>query len=606
MKHSRLQFLLRGIGLMTRAELTGLAGIVALMMFGGLCESSILALVVPLVYVIVDPGKFESTHFGKLIETHLGAPITSLFPYFVLTLIILIVCVSALTIFVFHMAEWHAARCRERVIEDLLKRCMDAPYVWIVRHNSALLGRRIVEEVRSWRNDFIYSMVSIVQAVIMVIAPAMVVVAIAPLEGVAALGLVALVCALVIMGLRRTVRANARLMKGAQNNAVTLLHQFLSGIREIKIGGRSDFFVSKFMSHYEESNRAGTKTRTWSMAPASVINGLGQIGFLLTAFVFWYQGISGSEIIAQLALIGVIVSRVVPAFNRIAASSGMFFQSQPYVEALLELRESVEKAIAAHGRPGGGAPVSRDWRIVELDNVSVQYPGAKVRSLENVSIKLERGRFYGFVGRSGAGKSTLVNTLLGLLEPTQGSVKIDGKPLREYRLQDWQGRFGYVPQDPFVLDASMRDNIAFGTTPDDDRIRAVLKDVQLDALMSAVQGNLDMPLRERGRQLSGGQSQRVTIARALYRDSQVFLFDEATSALDSITESEVYRTLDEHRGRVLGLIVAHRITSLRRCDRIFIMEAGRVLDAGSYDELMQNSATFQALAAERTSAEAAQ
>jgi ABC-type multidrug transport system fused ATPase/permease subunit len=177
-------------------------------------------------------------------------------------------------------------------------------------------------------------------------------------------------------------------------------------------------------------------------------------------------------------------------------------------------------------------------------------------------------------------------------------VRIDGVPLSTLSLAQWQGRFGYVPQDPFILDASLRTNVAFGEEADEARVREALAKAQLTAVMERSAAGIDAELGERGRQISGGQAQRLAIARALYKHCDVLLLDEATSALDSITESEVYQSVEALRGEVLVLMIAHRVTTLRGCDVIFVLDGGRIVDSGSYDELAARSDLFRGLAAE--------
>lgn len=600
----RLRFLARGIGLMTRREQAKTVGIVALMMVGGLFESAILALVVPLVYVIVDPAKLASTSAGRLIEAWLGTGIGKVFPYLAFLLILLIVVSSTITMVAHYLAEKHSSNARARLVSDLLNRCINAPYIWLTQKNTAVISRRLSEDTKTWYREFIHSLIMIVQAMIMILTPAMVAIAIAPSEGLSALGIVAIVCFGVILLSRRRMRTNAEALRLAMERSAKNLLQILTGVREIKVAGRRSYFTDRFLRDYKESNRIATVTRIWSMAPSAIINGLGQIGFLLTAFVFWYRGTSGSEIVAQLALIGVVVTRVLPAFNRLAAECALLFHSIPYVEGIFQIQNEIEKADRNYGRNRRGDPVPKQWRTLELNNVTVRYPNADGESLRGISLKLDHGRFYGLVGRSGAGKSTLVNTLLGLIEPTDGEVRVDGLPLVKLSLAGWQSRFGYVAQDPFILDASIRENVAFGEEPDDARINNVLSDVKLDGLVAAAPDGLGMQLGERGRRISGGQCQRVAIARALYKNCNVLLLDEATSALDSITEGEIYETLDGLRGKMLAVMIAHRVTSLRRCDKIFVLDGGCVIESGTYDELLGRSSLFRALAAESETATA--
>ena len=452
------------------------------------------------------------------------------------------------------------------------------------------------EDIRAWRREFIQSLMMIIQAAIMIIAPSAVAVAIALTEGFFALGLVAVIGMLAIFAFRRRIRANAAATKEVADKMMSTLLQILTAMREVKVSGKPAFFLNRFDQFHAEYNQHGVTARMWGGGPAAVINLLAQVGFVATVVVFWYQGSSGPEIIAQLALIGVVVSRVVPAFNRLAVQAAVLFRSAPFVELIIKLRNDLDNAIKSSQRANGpNHSVPPKWRTLALDKVSFRYPGSKIENLTDVTITLDRGRSYGFVGRSGAGKSTLVNLLLGLIEPASGNVLVDGVPLSTLSLTQWQGRFGYVPQDPFILDASLRTNVAFGEEADEARVREALTKAHLTSVMERSAAGIDAELGERGRQISGGQAQRLAIARALYKRCDVLLLDEATSALDSITESEVHQSVEELRGEVLVLMIAHRLTTLRGCDIIFVLEDGRIVDSGAYEELAARSDLFRAL-----------
>jgi ABC-type multidrug transport system fused ATPase/permease subunit len=216
--------------------------------------------------------------------------------------------------------------------------------------------------------------------------------------------------------------------------------------------------------------------------------------------------------------------------------------------------------------------------------------------LIDVELSLNRGGFYGFIGQSGAGKTTLANLLLGLIDPTAGAVRVDEIPLPLLSRTSWQKSFGYVPQDPFILDGTVRENITFGQPASDDEIWRALRLARLRDVVERLDGKLDARVGENGRQLSGGQVQRLAIARALLRAPDVLFLDEATSALDTLTEAELLGTLSELRGQTTIIMITHRMHALRDCDNIFVLENGRLIAKGTYDELEKNSRQFCELA----------
>src|SRR6185503_9486015 len=237
-------------------------------------------------------------------------------------------------------------------------------------------------------------------------------------------------------------------------------------------------------------------------------------------------------------------------------------------------------------------------RAVALERVSYGYEGEPEPVLTDVDLTIARGESIGIVGPSGAGKITLVDLLLGLLTPTKGRITVDGRDIAG-ALRSWQRHLGYVAQEPFVLDDTIRRNVAFGVADgevDDRRVATALRLAQLGDFVRGLPGGLDTMLGERGTRLSGGQRQRVAIARALYHEPEVLVFDEATSALDTPTERELIAALEALHGVKTLVVIAHRLTTVRHCDRIAVLRDGRLAAVGSYEELLAGDAGFRAMA----------
>ncbi len=217
------------------------------------------------------------------------------------------------------------------------------------------------------------------------------------------------------------------------------------------------------------------------------------------------------------------------------------------------------------------------------------------RALDGVSLTIRRGESIGVVGATGSGKSTLIDVLLGLLEPQSGRVLVDGRDIRE-GIRGWQQRVGYVAQTFELLDDTVRRNGAFGRSDDaidDARIESVLRLAHLsDTAALSLQG-LDTVIGERGARLSGGERQRVAIARALYHDADILVFDEATSALDYQTEQAIVRAIEGLRGVKTLVVVAHRLSTVRGCDRLVLLESGRVTGEGAYNDLVERHPAFR-------------
>jgi ABC-type multidrug transport system fused ATPase/permease subunit len=235
---------------------------------------------------------------------------------------------------------------------------------------------------------------------------------------------------------------------------------------------------------------------------------------------------------------------------------------------------------------------------IELRNITFRYPKSDRLAVDGMSAVVERGAFVGIVGASGAGKTTVVDMLLGLFLPESGEIVIDDEPLNESNLGQWRNCVGYVPQEVFLIDGSVRDNIVFGgdAAVDDARIWTAIANAQLYDEVTRMDDGLEAKLGERGVRLSGGQRQRIGIARALYRNPDVLILDEATAALDVTTEAGITNTVESLGRTLTRIVVAHRLSTVKKCDRLLLLEEGHVIASGRFDELEADSALFRTMA----------
>jgi ABC-type multidrug transport system fused ATPase/permease subunit len=303
----------------------------------------------------------------------------------------------------------------------------------------------------------------------------------------------------------------------------------------------------------------------------------------------------GRPLEGALAMVGtyaVAAYRLLPALQAVfATASHVRFE----MHALEQIHRDVTTA------PSLERPVPADvpfTRSVELAGVTFRYPTATTTLFEGLDLVLEKGRWTAFVGSTGSGKTTLADLVMGLLLPTSGEVRVDGRPLRTTpEVLGWQRHIGYVPQAIFMSDDTVAHNIAFGhVDADRERIRAAAHVAAIDEFVERELANgWDTPVGERGIRLSGGQRQRLGLARALYERPDLLVLDEATSALDNETEKLVMERLRAAHRDTTVLMVAHRLSTTRHCDEILLLERGRTADRGTYDELLARSPLFRDL-----------
>lgn len=369
----------------------------------------------------------------------------------------------------------------------------------------------------------------------------------------------------------------------------------LGGIKETKVLNREEGFIEEFSTHAKNIgiSRALINLRTslnrYLLELATVML---TVGVVILVSVFSEQ--SGEDISIKMSMFGASMIKILPSLNFISTALPSFRSYKPTIDALYsELH---------HWNSEEATSFSTD-RIVfnhalHIKNICFQYPNSEGDVLKNLSLRIPKNKSVGFVGSSGAGKTTIIDILLGLISPYKGDVFIDDTPLDTENTRKWQNIVGYIPQSIFLSDVSIKGNIAFGLKPDeisDDRVLESLKAAQLYDFVMALPDGVNTLIGEGGVKLSGGQRQRIGIARALYTRPEVLIMDEATASLDNRTEKAFSSSIKHLSGQKTIVIVAHRLTTVKNCDIIYVIKEGQLVSSGTYDDLEKNDPHFQEL-----------
>ena len=493
---------------------------------------------------------------------------------------------------------WAQERALNASVAELSHRLfaayLAAPYDFHFRRNSAVLIRRVTDGVHSVFRGVLGSLVTIA-------TEALVVAGLVVVLGVTAPG-VTLVAVVVVGGLlsvplmlsRRAAARWGRAVQLIDTAILQTLQQSLGAVKEVKLTGREAFFLGQLGERVPAAARLRLRFLTLGASLRMAVETVFVCGLLLVSLLITLRH-EPSGVLPLLGLYAYAGFRVIPSANRIMLYVTELRYSRAWIHDLCDDLAALETEPPAADR---AADAIRFSRTLALESVSYTYAGEREPVLLGVDLTIGRGESVGIVGSSGAGKSTLVDVLLGLLTPTAGRITVDGRDIRS-ALRSWQRHIGYVPQEPFLLDDTLRRNVAFGIADaeiDDRRVESALRLAQLADFVTTLSDRLDTLLGERGTRLSGGQRQRVAIARALYHEPEVLVFDEATSALDSPTERELIAALEALHGVKTLVVIAHRLTTVRRCDRLAVLRDGRVAAIGSYDELLARDAGFRELA----------
>jgi ATP-binding cassette, subfamily B, bacterial PglK len=478
------------------------------------------------------------------------------------------------------VAENAGARLASRLLAGYLA----MPSSFHLQRNSAELIRTSYDTVQGFVREALVPGVKLVAYVLMAAGLVAVLLVATPWATLIALVAVGTFTAALFRLVHPRVERLGRVAQEMARTSLQTLNESLAGWREITILGRRDSFVRQFEADRRRLARARYLRFTAKELPRVGLE-TGLVLFVL-AFLGVTALVTGGALDALpvLGLFGYVAVRLQPLLNEIMVALNSLRFVSPGIDLIHRDLRLVEAASSAAA--GAAEPLALRHEL-RLENVSFRYPGADADALVDVDTTIRAGEFVGVVGPTGGGKTTLVDVVVGLLEPTAGSVRADGVDV--YRdLAAWHATLGVVHQVVFLADTTLRRNIALGVPEaeiDDARVAEAVELARLGSFVRTLPGGLDTVVGEKGMRVSGGERQRIAIARALYRRPSVLVLDEGTSALDDSTELELLGGLEALRGERTVVAVAHRLRTVRNCDRVLLIEGGRLVDAAPFEEL---------------------
>jgi ATP-binding cassette, subfamily B, bacterial PglK len=362
----------------------------------------------------------------------------------------------------------------------------------------------------------------------------------------------------------------------------------IEGLKEIRILGKEKYFYENVM---EDSNRLAffaVKASVVSMSLRYLLE-LTMIAFIV-ALVLGTLLVEGNLelLLPTLSVFGVASLRLFPAANTFMQSLMQMRYGRNSVTRLFADVTDIKKSAKVYEGAMKTDKINSSFKTLTLKKVCFFYPDSKFKALNEISLEIRAGESIGFVGPSGSGKTTLLDTLLGLFEPQEGSIEFNGKNIKNY-LQEWQSQVAYIPQQIFLIDGTLSQNVTLGINDneiDELKLNESLRQARLSDLVKSLPQGINTILGERGIRFSGGQRQRVALARAFYHGRDVLVMDEATSALDDDTENEIVAEIERLKGKKTMIVIAHRLTTLKHCDRIYELREGKIINMGSYNKIV--------------------
>ena len=573
--------------------------LLGLFLLRGLMEMVGIASIMPFITVAVNPGIIESNAYLAQVYAYFGF---ADYNQFLLALGVVVFVALVSTQLVAALTEWFLHRfnqmCDYRLSMRLLGHYFARPYSWFLNQHSANLGRTVVAEVKHMVAHAILPATRLVSRLAVVIFLIALIIIADPWVALGAMAVFGGMYSIIYFGVRRRLQRIGAATWKTNEERFRISQEALAGIKEVKVSGLERAYLERYRVPAERHARYHANQRIISMLPKYVLEIITFGGILLLVITFLTLREGGLEgVLPVIALFALAGYRLMPAmqsvFNDLAKMRfGTKSLERIHAELVASKGQSLSRRLPRV--PSEGRMALREQ--LRLVDVNFTYPGAHGRALKDINVTIPAGASVAFVGSTGAGKTTAVDIILGLLEPDSGQLMVDGEVITAANCRAWQGAIGYVPQAIYLIDDTLAANIAFGQPTKQIDMAAVERAARIAELHDFI-GTLPDGYRtkvgERGVRLSGGQRQRIGIARALYHDPNVVILDEATSALDNVTEQAVMSAVENLGQQKTIIMIAHRLSTVRKCDIIFLLEHGQLVDAGTYDELTQRNAGFR-------------
>ncbi len=587
-----LQLFQQIFSLLTQSERRQAAWLLVLMLIGMVLETLGVSLVIPVATLLMQEHGGPQSPFVKKALLFFGNPAQSAVICWGMLLLVMAFFGKNIYLgFLMWKQGKFVYRVQNHLSQQLFATYLAAPYAFHLRRNSAQLIANTTAEIFQYSTALIGITVFLSEGFVL-IGIAALLIYVQPVGAlINMLGLGAVSWAFFHFTKSKSAHWGAMRQKH-DGLRVQHLQQGLGSVKEIKLLGREKTFFDLYCIHDFQSAEMSRKQATLQQLPKFWLEILAITALAIVVLTMVWQGRPTAAIVPTLGLFAAAAFRLMPSVSRLLYSAQMLKYAQAGIALLhTEFQLPSELPVTQNNEEKNLCFQSE----IHLENLGFSYHGTTGYAVKGVTLSIKKGELVGFTGTSGAGKSTLIDIILGLLPPTSGRVLVDGWDIQK-SLRSWQDQIGYVPQTIYLTDDTLRRNIAFGLPPeqiDDAAVERAIRASQLDSLIAGLPEGAETLVGERGIRLSGGQRQRVGIARALYHDPSVLVLDEATSALDGDTEQCVMDAVNSLHGCKTILIIAHRLSTVKNCDKIFRMEGGQLTAEGPPEVMLPLGESLQ-------------
>lgn len=570
------------LSILDRQQKVRIVGLIILILIGGILETVGVSLILPLLSAILDEKSFAANEWVIFFMNALGIEKVRHFIYLLLfALIFMYIFKAAYLIWLTYVQSKFVNRNRCRCTTNLLSQYLHKPYEYYLYAETSTIVRTIYGDMDNIFNLLLQCMGLIAELVVCTCLGLFLLVLDFKMMCVM-VGLLLATTIFITKVIKPKLKNVGEQSRYAQAGLYKWILQSAAGIKEVKVQNKEDYFTSQYRNSASDYAYYQVRNNVYTNLPRLMIECIAIVGVLLYVAGSMLAGVDLASLLPMISAFALAAMRLLPSVNRV----NTYIANIAYYESALNYiydnvnpdemgrQEELDAYRLAHPNT---TPMTLEKEIV-LEDITFAYPNTEKKIFDKAKMVIPVGKSIGVVGPSGSGKTTIVDVLLGLLKLQDGTITSDGRSIFD-NYEAWLSHVGYIPQTIYMLDDTVRNNIAFGVKEEDindDRIWEVLEQAQMKQFVEQLPEQLDARIGERGVRISGGQRQRLGIARALYHDPELLIFDEATSALDNDTETAIMEAIDMLHGQKTMVIIAHRLRTIENCDMIYEVNNGRI------------------------------
>jgi len=552
-----------------------------------------IASIVPFMALVGDPSVLERDNLLATIYLKYNFETYEFIFYLGVIVLISLTVASIVSIYITWRIAMFPPRIGTEIAHRLFSYYLDQDFLFHTKGSSSKLTKKISNESKRVSDQILTPLIYANARIVLVFFIILIMFLYDPLVLISALTIFISAYLILFKFVRTKLQSYGSNISEMLSKRFKIMSDSFGGIKDILLLGRSSNFKKLFLKTSDELAYSEGNIAVIERTPRYFMELLA-FGSMIALVLYLVKNSQGN-----LGLLLPILSVYALAGMKLLPSLLLIYSSAATVKGNLAAYEAIREDLKNANKsnlPNHNDHTFSKYNEINLKEVTFTYPDKIKPALDQISLTIKANSLVGFVGTSGSGKSTLIDVIIGLIKPQKGEVTINGTSLNKQNLRAWQNKIGFVPQSIFLTEGTIAENVAFGIPYDlinYEQVERALKIANLKELVSKLEKGVHSTVGERGVQLSGGQRQRIGIARMLYYEAEVFVFDEATSALDGITEKTIMDAIYNFTGKKTLIIIAHRLKTVQKCDEIFMMENGRIIDSGTYQYLLQNNEKFK-------------